>query len=112
MPPAIRIENVSELNRLGTVGTGTISHDINRWWHTVRRKEDPHAEVGQTYDRTQSSTKHQELRFSTQQPRTANEELPTKNAPASSHPTRLSFPVVHESASLIARSTSQPPALV
>jgi lipopolysaccharide transport system ATP-binding protein len=59
MSTAIRIENVSKLYRLGTVGTGTISHDLNRWWHSIRGKEDPYAKVGQTNDRTQSSTKDQ-----------------------------------------------------
>ena len=62
MTTAIRIENVSKLYRLGTVGTGTIAHDLNRWWHQIRGKEDPYAKVGQVNDRTQSSTsstKHQ-----------------------------------------------------
>ena len=40
MSTAIRIENVSKLYRLRVVGTGTISHDLNRWWHRVRGKED------------------------------------------------------------------------
>ena len=56
MTTAIRIENVSKLYRLGTVGTGTIAHDLNRWWHQIRGKEDPYAKVGQVNDRTQSST--------------------------------------------------------
>ena len=60
MTTAIRIENVSKLYRLGTVGTGTISHDLNRWWHRIRGKEDPYEKVGQVNDRTQSSTKNQE----------------------------------------------------
>ena len=62
MTTAIRIENVSKLYRLGTVGTGTLSHDLNRWWHQIRGKEDPYAKIGQVNDRTQSSTsstKHQ-----------------------------------------------------
>ena len=54
MTTAIIIENVSKLYRLGTVGTGTISHDLNRWWHTIRGKEDPYAKVGQVNDRTKS----------------------------------------------------------
>ena len=54
MSVAIKIENVSKLYRLGTVGTGTISHDLNRWWHTIRGKEDPYAKVGQVNDRTKS----------------------------------------------------------
>jgi lipopolysaccharide transport system ATP-binding protein len=40
------------LYRLGEVGTGTISHDINRWWARVRGKEDPYARIGETNDRT------------------------------------------------------------
>ena len=54
MSVAIKIENVSKLYRLGTVGTGTISHDLNRWWHQIRGKEDPYAKVGQVNDRTKS----------------------------------------------------------
>jgi lipopolysaccharide transport system ATP-binding protein len=50
---AIKIENVSKLYRLGTVGTGTLSHDLNRWWHQIRGKEDPYAKIGQVNDRTQ-----------------------------------------------------------
>jgi len=60
MTVAIRIENLSKLYRLGTVGTGTISHDINRWWHTVRGKKDPYTKVGQVNDRTQASAKNHE----------------------------------------------------
>ncbi|MCL4109661.1 UNVERIFIED_CONTAM: hypothetical protein GTU68_055022 [Idotea baltica] len=56
MSTAIKIENVSKLYRLGTVGTGTISHDLNRWWHTIRGKEDPYAKVGQVNDRTKAAT--------------------------------------------------------
>ena len=48
----IRVENVSKLYRLGEVGTGTLSHDLNRWWHRVRGKEDPYLKIGQTNDRT------------------------------------------------------------
>jgi len=31
---------------LGIIGTGTLRHDFERWWHRVRGKPDPHAEVG------------------------------------------------------------------
>lgn len=52
MPPVIRFENVSKLYRLGTVGTGTIAHDLRRWWITnVRHKEDPYLIIGETNDR-------------------------------------------------------------
>jgi lipopolysaccharide transport system ATP-binding protein len=56
MSIAIKIENVSKLYRLGTVGTGTIAHDLNRWWHQIRGKEDPYAKVGQVNDRTKKSS--------------------------------------------------------
>ena len=39
--------------RLGIVGTGTLSHDLNRWWHTaIMHREDPYLKIGQTNDRT------------------------------------------------------------
>ena len=38
----IKVENLSKQYRLGLVGTGTLSHDLNRWWHRVRGKEDPY----------------------------------------------------------------------
>lgn len=50
---AIQFENVSKIYRLGVVGTGTLVHDLNRWWQTsVRHKEDPYLRIGQTNDRT------------------------------------------------------------
>lgn len=53
---AIKFENISKQYRLGTVGTGTLSHDLNRWWHTIRGKEDPYLMVGQTNDRSAKAT--------------------------------------------------------
>jgi len=47
----LKIENLSKQYRLGTVGTGTISHDLNRWWHKIRGKEDPFLKVGEVNDR-------------------------------------------------------------
>lgn len=53
MQPVIRFENVGKLYRLGTVGTGTLSHDLRRWWITsVMRKEDPYLKIGETNDRS------------------------------------------------------------
>ena len=49
---AIRFENISKQYRLGEIGTGTLSHDLNRWWHTVRGKEDPYLKIGEANDRT------------------------------------------------------------
>ena len=49
---AIQFENVGKLYRLGTVGTGTLSHDLNRWWKTrVLHQEDPYLKIGETNDR-------------------------------------------------------------
>ncbi|MNS16496.1 Teichoic acids export ATP-binding protein TagH [compost metagenome] len=50
---ALSIDNLSKQYRLGQVGTGTISHDLNRWWHKVRGKDDPYLKVGEANDRTQ-----------------------------------------------------------
>jgi len=44
---AIKLENISKQYRLGTVGTGTLSHDLNRWFAKVRGKEDPTLKIGQ-----------------------------------------------------------------
>ena len=48
----LKAENISKQYRLGTVGTGTLSHDLNRWWHKIRGKEDPYLRIGETNDRT------------------------------------------------------------
>jgi lipopolysaccharide transport system ATP-binding protein len=52
MSAVIKVENLSKQYRLGQVGTGTISHDVNRWWHKVRGKEDPYLKIGESNDRT------------------------------------------------------------
>jgi lipopolysaccharide transport system ATP-binding protein len=49
----IKVENLSKQYRLGSVSTGTISHDINRWWHYILGKEDPYLQIGETNDRSQ-----------------------------------------------------------
>ena len=38
----IKAENISKQYRLGNVGTGTLSHDLNRWWSKIKGKEDPY----------------------------------------------------------------------
>ncbi|OBX21228.1 lipopolysaccharide transport system ATP-binding protein [Gelidibacter algens] len=52
MSVILKAENISKQYRLGTVGTGTISHDLNRWWHKVRGKDDPFLKVGESNDRS------------------------------------------------------------
>jgi lipopolysaccharide transport system ATP-binding protein len=51
MVPAVKIENLSKQYRLGLVGTGTLSHDLKRWWHSIRGLEDPFLMIGETNDR-------------------------------------------------------------
>ncbi|MGC5744509.1 ABC transporter ATP-binding protein [Chryseobacterium sp. NFX27] len=48
---ALKAENISKQYRLGQVGTGTLSHDLNRFWHKVRGKEDPYLKIGEANDR-------------------------------------------------------------
>lgn len=49
---AIEFDNVGKQYRLGRVGTGTLSHDLNRWWTmNVLRREDPYLKIGETNDR-------------------------------------------------------------
>ena len=49
---AIEFENISKQYRLGLVSTGTIAHDLNRWWQTsILRREDPYLKIGETNDR-------------------------------------------------------------
>ena len=54
MARTIQIENVSKLYRLGQIGTGTISHDLNRWWCKVRGKPDPYQCIGKDNARENS----------------------------------------------------------
>jgi lipopolysaccharide transport system ATP-binding protein len=56
MKPIIKIDNLSKQYRLGTIGTGTLQDDFNRWWHTIRGKEDPYLKIGEANDRTSKGT--------------------------------------------------------
>lgn len=49
---AIRAVNISKQYRLGEVGTGTLSHDLNRAWARLRGKEDPFLKIGESNDRS------------------------------------------------------------
>lgn len=51
--PVIEFNNVGKQYVLGTIGTGTLSQDLNRWWAHIRGKEDPYLKIGETNDRTQ-----------------------------------------------------------
>jgi lipopolysaccharide transport system ATP-binding protein len=52
----IEVENLSKQYRLGKIGTGALGHDINRWWHTMRGKEDPYLKIGEVNDRTKAGS--------------------------------------------------------
>ena len=54
----IEFNNVGKQYILGTIGTGTLSQDLNRWWARVRGKEDPFLKIGDTNDRTQKGDSH------------------------------------------------------
>ena len=51
MSTVIKVENISKQYRLGDVGTGALAHDVNKWWHKVRGKENPYLKIGETNDR-------------------------------------------------------------
>lgn len=54
---AISFDNVGKMYRLGRVGTGTLSHDLNRWWTTtILRKEDPFLKIGEINDRSKKGS--------------------------------------------------------
>lgn len=50
----LKVENISKQYRLGQLGTGTISHDLNRAWAKLRGKEDPYLTIGDVNDRSKS----------------------------------------------------------
>lgn len=56
--PVIKIENLSKVYRLGEVGTGTLSHDLNRFWRmNILGQDDPYAKIGHVNDRTAKAEK-------------------------------------------------------
>ena len=53
MATAIEFNNISKIYRLGLVGTGTLAHDLKRWWTmNIQGKEDPYLTIGETNDRS------------------------------------------------------------
>ena len=41
----IQVDEIWKKYRLGVVGSGTLIHDLNRWWHRLRGKTDPYARI-------------------------------------------------------------------
>lgn len=56
MSTAIKVENLSKAYQLGTIGTGTLSRDLERWIARVRGKEDPFMTIGEANDRSVKGT--------------------------------------------------------
>jgi lipopolysaccharide transport system ATP-binding protein len=43
----IKVEHLSKKYRLGTIGTGTLSHDLKRWWQQRLGKEDQYRRLNE-----------------------------------------------------------------
>lgn len=68
----IKVENLYKQYRLGQVSTGSIAHDLNRWWHTVRGKDDPYEKITGVNNREESGSNDyvwalQDINFSVKQ---------------------------------------------
>lgn len=49
MSTVIQVSNLSKIYRLGEIGTGTISRDLERWYRMrIRGQEDPFLKIGET----------------------------------------------------------------
>jgi lipopolysaccharide transport system ATP-binding protein len=70
---SIKVENLSKIYRLGEIGTGTISRDMERWFKTkVLKQEDPFLKIGETNDRANKGSSDivyslQDINFEIQQ---------------------------------------------
>jgi lipopolysaccharide transport system ATP-binding protein len=61
MSAVIRVENLCKEYRLGEVGSGTISRDINAWLAKLKGKENPNLKIDEIKKELTSSTHHQAL---------------------------------------------------
>ena len=48
MHEAIVIDHVSKEYKLGQIGGGTLTGDLQSWWARIRHKEDPNSKIGTT----------------------------------------------------------------
>ena len=73
MRNVIEVNSLGKLYRLGKIGTGTLSHDLKRWWALTRGKDDPYTKIGAVNDRTKKATENEyvwalrEISFSVKQ---------------------------------------------
>ena len=60
MSTAIEFNHVGKQYRLGLVSTRTLSHDLNRWWHTaILKEDDPYLRIGEVNDRATAANHSQ-----------------------------------------------------
>lgn len=53
MSSVIQISNLSKIYRLGEIGTGSLSRDLERWYKMrIKGEEDPFLKIGETNDRS------------------------------------------------------------
>lgn len=54
--PVLSFENVGKIYRLGTVGTGSLTRDLTRWWKiNMLRQEDPYLHIGESNEPSKKS---------------------------------------------------------
>ena len=61
MKTVIKVENISKEYRLGELGSGTISRDLNAWWAKIKGKENPNLIVNNKKSINTSKTFHHAL---------------------------------------------------
>ena len=44
---AIKIEGLKKQYKLGAIGGGTLSSDLQTWWARIQGKEDPNSKIGE-----------------------------------------------------------------
>ena len=57
----IKVENISKEYRLGEMGSGTISRDLNAWWAKIKGKENPNLSIEQIRTTKNNTEFHQAL---------------------------------------------------
>ena len=61
---AIQVTKLSKVYQLGTIGTGSLRRDLQRWWTvSVRKKKDPYFELESTNTSTQKLWALQDIDF-------------------------------------------------
>lgn len=52
---ALKVKSLKKVYRLGQIGTGTISHDLNKWFDKIRGRENRYTKIGEKNDRSSKS---------------------------------------------------------